>query len=301
MADPTLNFLQCTDGMGNRRMAYWQWGDAAAPHTVVCVHGLTRQGRDFDELARSLVERGQGRVQVLCPDVVGRGHSDWLDDPAGYQVPVYAQHMLALLAERRPATLDWVGTSMGGLIGLAVSAHIASVGCTLRRLVLNDVGPVLEWKSLQRIGSYLGVNMVFDNLEQAAQSMLAISRGFGPHSPEQWLALCRPMLRERPEGGLRMHYDPAIGAPFRALTEEAAAQGEAVLWAIYDALRCPTLLLRGQDSDLLSPATAAQMVQRGPQARLCEFAGVGHAPTLVAPEQRAAVCAFLLDEAPLGG
>ena len=137
-------------------MAYWQWGDANAAHTVVCVHGLTRQGRDFDVLAQALVERAGGALRVVCPDVVGRGKSDWLKDPMGYQIPNYAADLLALLTALKPTTLDWVGTSMGGLIGMVVCNLAASVGVPVRRLVLNDVGPVIEWSALQRIGQYLG-------------------------------------------------------------------------------------------------------------------------------------------------
>jgi pimeloyl-ACP methyl ester carboxylesterase len=277
-------------------MAYWRWGDARAAHTVVCVHGLTRQGRDFDVLAQALVERAGGAIRVVCPDVAGRGQSDWLADPMAYQVPTYAGDMLALLAHLKPQTLDWVGTSMGGLIGMAVCAHAAAVGTTVRRLVLNDVGPVIEWQSLVRIGAYLGARMQFDSLQAAADAMWSISTGFGPHTPEQWLALSRHMVKPRADGASRvtLHYDPAIALPFKAVTQEAATQGEALLWQLYDGITAQTLLLRGAQSDLLSVATAQQMTQRGPKARLLEFAGVGHAPTLIAPDQLEAVLSFLV-------
>lgn len=296
MSEPTLNTLMCPDNGAGHRMAYWQWGDALADHTVVCVHGLTRQGRDFDVLAQALVARAHGAVRVVCPDVVGRGQSDWLADPQGYQVPTYAGDMLALLAHLKPKTLDWVGTSMGGLIGLAVCAHASAVGATVRRLVLNDVGPVIEWQSLVRIGAYLGARMEFDSLQDAADAMGAISTGFGPHTPAQWLALSSHMVKPRADGSGRvtLHYDPSIALPFRAVTQEAAAQGEAMLWQLYDGLTAQTLLLRGADSDLLSVQTAQQMTQRGPKARLMEFAGVGHAPTLIAADQVDAVLSFLM-------
>jgi pimeloyl-ACP methyl ester carboxylesterase len=294
MADPKLNSISCKDATGSHNMAYWQWGDPLAKHTVVCVHGLTRQGRDFDVLAQALIARSPEPLQVICPDVVGRGMSDWLADPQAYAVPTYAADMLALLAQLQPQKLDWVGTSMGGLIGLGVCAHAQAVGATVRRLVLNDVGPVLEWQSLLRIGSYLGKNMVFASLDAAAQHLWSISSSFGPHTAEQWLALSRPMVKTVAEGGVRLHYDPAIALPFQAITEEAALQGEAALWQLYDGITAETLLLRGAQSDLLSSKTAAEMTQRGPKARLLEFAGVGHAPTLVAPDQLEAVSAFLL-------
>lgn len=295
MADPTLNFIQCPDAKGGHRMAYWQWGDAGAAHSILCVHGLTRQGRDFDVLAQALLARAAHPVRVICPDVAGRGMSDWFADPVGYVVPSYVADMLALLAQLQPQTLDWVGTSMGGLIGLGVCAHAQSVGATVRRLVLNDVGPVLEWESLVRIGTYLGKNMQFDTLQQAADHLRIISNSFGPHTPEQWLALSRHMVKPNPQGGVTLHYDPAIALPFQSVTQEMAQQGEAALWALYDGITAQTLLVRGAHSDLLSPQTAQAMVQRGPRARLVEFAGVGHAPTFVADEQVEIVASFLLD------
>jgi pimeloyl-ACP methyl ester carboxylesterase len=297
MADPTLNFIDCPDPAGTHRMAYWMWGDPQATHTVVCVHGLTRQGRDFDVLAQALVARSGGAVRVICPDVAGRGHSDWLADPQAYQVPTYAGDMLALLAKLKPQTLDWVGTSMGGLIGMVVCAHAASVGVQVRRLVLNDVGPTIEWQSLVRIGAYLGKTMAYPSLQQAADAMWAISSSFGPHTPEQWLELSRHMVKPVAEsdGTVRMHYDPAIALPFRSVTQEASAQGEALLWQVYDSITANTLLVRGAQSDLLSRQTAAQMTQRGPRARLAEFEGVGHAPTLIAQDQLDTVVTFLLE------
>jgi pimeloyl-ACP methyl ester carboxylesterase len=280
-------------------MAYWEWGTADAAHTVVCVHGLSRQGRDFDVLAQALVSRAEqsgGTVRVICPDVVGRGHSDWLSDPLGYQLPTYAADMLALLAHLKPQTLDWVGTSMGGLIGLAVCAHAPSVGVAVRRLVLNDVGPVIQWEALARIGTYLGRAVQFDSLQQAADAMWLISSSFGPHNPAQWLELSRHMVKPISVGqsGVALHYDPAIAVPFKSITQESAAQGEALLWQLFDGISAQTLLVRGAQSDLLSPLTAQQMTQRGPKARLVEFAGVGHAPTLIAADQVDAVASFLL-------
>ena len=301
MSEPTLNFLPCADAAGGHRMAYWQWGDAAAAHTVVCVHGLSRQGRDFDVLAQALVEQAAhsgGTIRVVCPDVAGRGKSDWLKDPQMYQVPSYAADMLALLAHLKPATLDWVGTSMGGLIGLAVCAHAkAAVGMNVRRLVLNDVGPVLQWAAISRISTYLGRSVQFDSLQQAADVMWAVSSSFGPHTPAQWLELSRHMVKPvagNPQGAVTLHYDPAIAVPFGSATQESVAQGEAQLWQLYDSITAQTLLLRGAQSDLLSAETAMQMTQRGPKARLVEFAGVGHAPTLIAPEQLEVVTSFLL-------
>ncbi len=285
-------------------MAYWHWGNPAAAHVVVCVHGLSRQGRDFDTLAAQLVEKALGDIRVICVDVVGRGESDWLKDPMGYQIPTYAADMLALLQQLHSqspiTTLDWVGTSMGGLIGLVVCGQAAlPLPVAVNKLVLNDVGPVIEWSSIVRIGAYLGAPVTFDSVQQGADAMWAISSGFGPHTPEQWLALSRPMLRavpDAPPGKLRLHYDPALAVPFKQATQESTLQGEQILWQLYDSVAAQTLLLRGADSDLLSPSTARAMGQRGPKAKLIEFSGVGHAPTLVAPDQVAAVASFLLGQ-----
>ena len=314
MNEPTLNYVMCPGPAApsvfpgrapapaqQHRMAYWEWnatGNPAHPHVVVCVHGLSRQGRDFDTLARAL----SPHARVVCPDVAGRGQSDWLADPMGYQIPQYAADMLALLAhlhQQGPiGTLDWVGTSMGGLIGMGVAGQPGlPLPVPVRRLVLNDVGPVIQWQALQRIGQYLGQPVRFDSLQQAADAMWAVSTSFGPHTPAQWLELSRAMVRALPAsdgGGVTLHYDPAIAVPFNALTQESAAAGEAMLWQLYDHITARTLLLRGAQSDLLSRETAQAMAQRGPRARTVEFEGVGHAPTLVADGQVAAVTGFLL-------
>lgn len=292
-------------------MGFWQWGDPEAVHAVVCVHGLSRQGRDFDVLAQGLLARSRAPLRVVCPDVVGRGQSDWLADPMGYQVPTYAADMLQLLGQLHAAApvrvLDWVGTSMGGLIGMALAGTPdLPLPAPVRRLVLNDVGPVIQWEALQRIGTYLGNTGRFQSVQQAADAMWAISRSFGPHTPEEWLALSQAMVKPLPEGGVTLHYDPAIAVPFRALTAEAAAQGQALLWQMYDRIRARTLVTRGAQSDLLARETAEQMKRRGPKAELVEFEGVGHAPTFVAEHQVEAVASFLLqeeasDEKPLGG
>jgi len=293
MTDPRLDFVPCLDTQGLHRMAYWEWGERDNPRVVVCVHGLTRQGRDFDTLARALA----ADYRVVCPDVVGRGRSDWLADPAGYQVPAYVADMVALLARLGAPQVDWVGTSMGGLIGLGVASLRDGAGGTLvRRLLLNDVGPALGADAIQRIGTYVGLPKRYASLDEAADYLWSISKGFGPHSREQWLALTKPQLKPVQDAqgeGFISHYDPRIGLPFKAVTPALAAAGEALLWQRYDSLRCPTLVLRGAESDLLTHETALAMTQRGPKARLVELAGVGHAPTLVVADQVALVQEFL--------
>ena len=287
MTTPRLRHVQCLDPRGLHRMAYWEWGDPGNRRVLVCVHGLSRQGRDFDTLAQDL----SSDYRVVCPDVVGRGRSEWLAEPMGYGIPIYVADMVTLLARLDAETVDWVGTSMGGLIGLGVAAL---PGSPLRRLVLNDVGPAIQPAALQRIAAYLGQPVRWSTLDEAADALWSISQGFGPHSREQWLALTGPQLVADGDG-LKSHYDPAIALPVRAMTPEMAAAGEAYLWQAYDRLTLPTLLLRGADSDLLSPVTARAMTERGPRARLAEFAGVGHAPTLVQADQRAVVREFLLE------
>ena len=309
MIEPKLNYVWCPGAAASpvagheaaHRMAYWEWnatGNPDHPHVLVCVHGLTRQSRDFDVLAQHLAPH----MRVVCPDVVGRGHSDWLANPAHYQVPQYAADILALLAQlhaNSPITrLDWVGTSMGGLIGMALAGQpLLPAPLPFTRLVLNDVGPALEWAALSRIASYVGQNPRFDSVEQGAEALWRISSGFGPHSQQEWLALSRPMLRPRDDGGWGLHDDPAIGKAFQHMTPESAPTAEQALWQLYDQISARTLVLRGAQSDLLSAATARAMTERGPRAQLVEFAAVGHAPTLVTPDQVAVVSRFLLETA----
>lgn len=285
--EPRLKRVQCLHGRTLHHMAYWEWGAADNPDVLVCVHGLTRQGRDFDALARACASD----YRVVCPDVIGRGRSDHLDDAMGYGLPTYVADMVTLLARLDARSVDWLGTSMGGLIGLGVASLAAS---PIRKLVLNDVGPVVEPQAMARIGAYVGQPAHWQTLEQAADALWAVSTGFGPHTREQWLALTEPQLEpDVQRGGFVPRCDPAIAVAFKAITPELALAGEAALWKAYDALRCPTLLLRGADSDLLSRDTAQAMTQRGPHARLHEFSGVGHAPTLVQAAQIAVVRDFL--------
>lgn len=302
MSEPELLFIECDHAgsqPGMHRMAYWSWGKAHHAHVVVCVHGISRQGRDFDVLARQLIGEDGQRCRVVSVDVAGRGKSDWLPDPALYQLPQYAADLVTLLMALKgqgAQTIDWIGTSMGGLIGIAVAAQAALTPALHsfkpRKLVLNDVGPVIQWPALQRISSYLGADQRFASEQEAMDYMWQLSTSFGPHTPEQWRALSLPMIHADGQQ-FKLHYDPAIAVPVRATTPEAAAQGQAMLWQLYDAMTSDTLLIRGQDSDLISAETAQQMQERGPKAKVVEFAGVGHAPTLVQPEQTKAVEDFL--------
>ena len=305
MSEPTLHHLDCPDSASHHRLAWWQWGPQQAGHVIVCVHGLTRQGRDFDVLARALVVRAAAQgagVRVVCPDVAGRGQSSWLQDPMGYQYPTYVADALTLLAHLQAqapiAALDWVGTSMGGIIGMLVAG---TPGLPLPvapgRLVLNDVGPTIEWPAIQRIQQYAGKGPErFESLEAAAAHLRALSMGFGPISDADWLTLTRPMLLALPDGSWRLCSDPAIAVPMAGVTADALAQGDAILWQAWEQIKAQVLLLRGADSDLLTSATARRMGESGPHARLIEFAGVGHAPMLIAADQVQPVAAFLLPD-----
>ena len=286
MTEPRLHHVSCLDGRGLHRLAYWEWGDASNPAVLVCLHGLTRQGRDFDALARTMLDR----YRVVCPDVVGRGRSDWLKDAMGYDFPLYVADMVTLLARLNAQTVHMLGTSMGGLIALGVAALD---GSPVSKLVLNDVGPRLDPAGLARIAGYVGQVRRWKTLDEAADALWSISTGFGPHTREQWLELTEPQLK-RDGTDFVPRSDPGIALPFKAVTPEMAMAGEAAMWQAYDHIRCPTLLTRGAQSDLLAHATALEMGTRGPRARLVEFAGVGHAPTLVQPDQLQAIREFLL-------
>ena len=299
MLEPILDFVQCPDTQGTHRMAYWSWGNPAASHVMFCVHGLTRQGRDFDVLAQALVNAAQSAqlpdLRVICPDVVGRGQSDWLKEPMGYQFGQYAADMAVLIqalnVQHAITRLDWVGTSMGGVVGMLLAAQNKPV--PIRHLVLNDIGPVVSWPSILNMKNYVGQVGQFKSVQEAANALREISKGFGPHTPEVWLALSRHMVRPLDDGSYSLHYDPAIGVPVRAVTQEQALAGEATLWQVYDLIQCKTLLIHGVESELLSAEAVLEMSQRGPRVQVASIQGVGHAPTLVHEDQIDIVRQFL--------
>jgi pimeloyl-ACP methyl ester carboxylesterase len=285
---PRFDSVQCLSPAGLHRMAYAEWGDPRNPRVLVCVHGLTRLGRDFDRLARALADV----YRVVCPDVVGRGRSDWLREPMHYGVPQYVADMVTLLARLNATTVHWVGTSMGGLIGISLAGLQDS---PISRLVINDVGPRLDAAALARIGSYVGAPVRFGSVDEAIDYVMRVAAPFGLRTREEWREIAEPSLRADGDGWV-LHYDPRIAEPFKAVTPQSAAAGEAALWKLYDAIACPTLLTRGADSDLLRRDTAEEMTRRGPRARLVEFPGVGHAPMFFHDDQIAVVRNFLLEE-----
>jgi pimeloyl-ACP methyl ester carboxylesterase len=280
--------VRCLSPGGFHPMAYREWGDPIAARVVICVHGLTRNGRDFDALAAALAEAG---CRVVCPDVVGRGDSGWLADPAGYGFPQYLADMTLLLAHLEVEAVDWVGTSMGGLIGMMMAAQPVTPGpgTLLRRLVLNDVGPFLPKAALEGIAGYVGHDPRFADLAAAEAYFRDIHSGFGALTDREWRRLAETSVvavegEGDPEGALRLHYDPGIGAGFRMGPIE-----DVDLWAVWDRITVPSLVLRGVNSGLLLPETAAEMTRRGPRAECVEIADCGHAPALLDPDQIALV------------
>jgi pimeloyl-ACP methyl ester carboxylesterase len=279
------HIVQCSNPAGLHRMAYTEWGEPRNPKVLICVHGLTRCGRDFDFLAQALAEE----YRVVCPDVVGRGLSDWLANKALYGVPQYVADMVTLIARLDVEQVHWVGTSMGGLIGMALAAQ---ANTPITKLVLNDVGPVVTNASLVRIDKYFGTEPRFDTIEQAEQYVRFVSATFGRFSDAQWRHLTEHVVRTDADGKVVFRYDPGIAEPARAILQQS--QGKDIeMWPLYDAIRCPTLVLRGASSDLLLPETLAQMAQRGPRARTAEIPEAGHAPMLMEEGQIAVVRDYL--------
>jgi pimeloyl-ACP methyl ester carboxylesterase len=275
--------VQCIGTHGLHRMAYTEWGDPSNPKVLLCVHGLTRNGRDFDFLAQALLDE----YRVVCPDVVGRGRSDWLGVKKDYGFPLYVSDMVTLLARLDATTVHWVGTSMGGIIGMLLAGLPHS---PISRLVLNDVGPVITATSLQRIGEYVGRAPTFPTMQDAEAWIRAVAAPFGALTDAQWEHLTRYSVRPV-EGGFAMVYDPGLGDAFR----EMPIVTNIDLWDAYRAVRCPTLAIRGAESDLLERSTFEQMGESGPRARLEEIAGVGHAPMFMDDAQIGLVRGFLLE------
>jgi pimeloyl-ACP methyl ester carboxylesterase len=264
---------------GFHELAWTEWGPAeAAP--VVCVHGLTRTGRDFDELARALAARGR---RVLCPDLPGRGASAWLPEPMLYTPPCYVVALAHLLA-RLEGEVDWVGTSLGGICGMIVAA---GANTPLRRLVLNDIGSRIPAEAVARIASYVTLPLAFDAIEGLEAHLRQVHAPFGPLSDAQWRHLAETSVRRLPDGRLGLHYDPAIGIPF-----EAGETGAVELGAVWERVAAPVLLLRGAESDILDAGTAREMAAR-PGVELVEWPGIGHAPALMDPAQIARVLDFV--------
>ena len=274
--------VQCMGPRGLHDMAYTEWGDPDNRNVLLCVHGFTRNARDFDTFAQAL----SNDYRVVCPDVVGRGRSDWLRVKSDYTFPLYVSDMVTLIARLGVPHVDWVGTSMGGLIGMLLASQPQT---PVRRLVLNDVGPLISAESLRHIGQYTGKPIVFPTIKDAEDYLRQIGASFGPLTDEQWQHLTRYSVRSV-EKGYVLIYDPGLGDPFRVMP----ILFDVKTWGAYDRVHHPVLVVRGAESELLSRETWLQMSERGPKAKLVEFPGVGHAPMLMSEDQITPIRDFLL-------
>ena len=264
---------QSRNSNGTHRVAYTEWGESDNPRVLICVHALTRNGRDFDALGAALC----GDYRVVCPDVVGRGASDWLSDKNQYGYPQYLADMSALVAHLGAESVHWVGTSMGGLIGMLLAAQ---PGSPITRMVMNDIGPLIPKAALERIASYVGDDPHFSSMQELDAYLREIYAPFGPFSDAQWQGLVRSSARDLGNGEIGLAYDPGIGVPIKAMPVQ-----DVDLWSVWSEVQCPVLVIRGEQSDLLLADTARQMTTSGPRADLAVLAGMGHAPTLMSDDQ----------------
>jgi pimeloyl-ACP methyl ester carboxylesterase len=282
-AGPRFGEVASFSTKGYHRIAYTEWGAPDAARVAVCVHGLTRQGRDFDPLALALAQRG---YRVLCPDLAGRGRSQWLADPADYDLPQYTRDMVVLLARAGGQEVDWVGSSLGGLIGIQLASQPKT---PIRRMVINDVGPFLPSQALSRLGRYLwSMPKSFANFHAAEAYFREILAPYGVLGDSEWYHLTAHSIRRGEDGRFRLLIDPGVGRAIRPAMAYSMS-----MWRQWDALRCPVLILRGQYSDMLTADISKQMLARGPASRLIEFPDCGHAPALLNLRQIAPVVQWL--------
>lgn len=296
---------------GFHRIAYTDWGDARNPRLTLCVHGLARNCRDFDRLAAAL----ESEYRVICMDVVGRGDSDWLEDKNGYCFPTYLGDAAALIArvtsppvdgllenmrsrlfgERPQPTLNWIGTSMGGLIGMMLAAK---PGSPVRRLVLNDVGAFVPWSALIRLKGHVGNDTHFADPAAVEAYVRRACGSFGPLDDDWWRHLATHAAEADAAGGYRLRYDPDIRRGMPVHLDPELPLGLEILrginlWSIWQQVRCPVLILRGADSDVLTADTAEEMRSGKTNVEVVEFPCVGHAPSLATSEQIEAIRSFL--------
>lgn len=271
--EPRQHYVPVLGPHGFYKLAYVEWGDPRNPRVLVCVHGLTRNARDFDYVARVLARD----YRVVSVDMPGRGESDWWDYKTDYSNLNYVPACAALIARLGVDRVDWLGTSMGGIIGMLVASTPNS---PIARLIVNDVGPMVPKAALEHIATYVGADPRFESIEGAEKLFRQIAAPFGIKKDEDWRFLTRISVRPAEGGKLRMHYDPGIAIPFKA-----APITDWAFWQVWDAIKAPTLVLRGTESILLLPETAAEMTKRGPKTELALIPGCGHAPSLMEPDQ----------------
>jgi pimeloyl-ACP methyl ester carboxylesterase len=273
--------------VGGHELHFMDWGDPGAP-VILMAHGLARTGRDFDVAAHFFSDR----FRVLCPDVLGRGLSAWSPQPEhDYLVPAQTMLVVEMLDRLGVERLAWVGTSMGGLMGIAAAA--GPLSGRIARLVVNDIGPVLNPVAVERIRGYVGTVPSFASMTEIEGFLRIVYAPFGKLSDAEWRLMAETSSRRADDGRLTMHYDPAVMRVFAAVSATPVD-----LWPVWDAIACPTLVVRGADSDLLLPETADEMTRRGPRARLVTIPGCGHAPALNTPDQLAALDEFLTPPLP---
>jgi pimeloyl-ACP methyl ester carboxylesterase len=286
---PELRFLDVPGDAQNpeaRRIAYWCWGSIDAPGTLLCVHGLTRNGRDFDFLAASL----SADYRVFCPDMPGRGQSPYLTDKAGYNNTAYLADLMALLRQENVAHVDWVGTSMGGILGMVAGASMPGL---VDRLVLNDVGAHIPREGLLRLGQYVGKSVAFASRQEARSALRAIYAPFGITQEAAWEHLFAHSLKDDGDGKVRLAYDPALGDAF----SNPDAIQDVDLQPLWEKITCPVLILRGANSDILTRETAARMQSEKPaQVTYVDIPGTGHAPSLMREEEIHIIRRWLLAE-----
>jgi pimeloyl-ACP methyl ester carboxylesterase len=275
---------------GFTKVAYVEWGPRDAAQVVVCVHGLTRNSRDFDFLARRLAHRG---LRVIAPDLPGRGRSEWVTPPTDYSTPLYVAAAVAIIARSGANAVDWVGTSLGGHVGMEVAAL---AGAPIRRLVLNDFGARVTGSALQRIGSYLRMKRRFADLAELEVHLRTIHAPFGKLTDQQWKHIAEHSGVKSEDGDFQQHYDPGIGRAFAW-----PLMVDISLWDVWEKVACPVMILRGEDSDLLHASTVREMQKRGIAGknglvRQVEVRGVGHAPALMSDSQITLIEDFLADE-----
>jgi pimeloyl-ACP methyl ester carboxylesterase len=265
--------FKCMGPRGFHQVNYTKWGKASAQHALICIHGLTRNGRDFDILSEHL----EDTHHVYCVDLPGRGKSEWMSDPMDYAFPLYMKTATTLITQTRQLQVDWLGTSMGGIMGMLLAAQFIS---PIRKLVLNDVGPFVSKESLGQLGDYVGKKVAFDTMLEMENYLRDVHQDWGYLSDEQWAHMTSHSHRYDEDGKITFHYDPDIRIPAKAKEPE-----DVDLWHIWDMIKCPVLVLRGERSKMLSEETAEEMMLRGPEVTMYEIPDVGHAPALMEENQ----------------